>query len=296
MTDQKPRYGVDAYLDWVEKEGLPVADDYAIDLFQVETAPWPRFGVKAAAVHLKGRGDFANMFVFDIPPGSSTTPQRHLYEEVVYVLEGTGSTQIAFADGRTRSFEWGPRSLFAIPLNARHRHFNGSGRERALIASTTDLPMVMNLFHDERFVFESEFEFATRAGKSGYFSGEGDLITVRPGNHMWETNFVPDLASIELKSWGDRGAGGSNIMFVLADGVMHAHISEMPVGTYKKGHRHGPGFRVMCVTGHGYSLLWFDDQKDFQRLDWKYGVVFPPADRQFHQHFNTSRFPPRSLA
>src|SRR6266446_6200412 len=265
MNEQKPRYGVDAYLDWVEAEGLCVFEDYAVDLFAVETAVWPRYGVKAAAVHLKGRGDFANMFVFDIPPGGATAPQRHLYEDVVYVLEGTGSTQIELADGRKKSFEWGPRSLFAIPLNARHRHFNGSGRDRALIVSTTDLPLVMNTFHDARFVFETDYEFTARTGKNEYFAGEGDLITVRPGNHMWETNFVPDLAAIELKSWGDRGAGGTNIMFVLADGTMHAHISEMPVGTYKKGHRHGPGFHVMCVTGHGYSLLWYEDGKDFRR-------------------------------
>ena len=133
MTEDKPRYGVDAYLDWVAKEGLPVAEDYGIDLFKVETALWPRAGVKSAAVHLKGRGDFANMFLFDLPPGGATTPQRHLYEDVICVLEGTGSTQIEFADGRKKSFEWGPRSLFAIPLNARHRHFNGTGRERALL-------------------------------------------------------------------------------------------------------------------------------------------------------------------
>lgn len=297
MINQAPAlYGIDTYLDWVSKEGIPVTEDYGIDLFKVETALWPRYGVKGAAVHLKGRGDFANMFLFDIPPGAATTPQRHLYEEVVYVLEGSGSTQLEFGDGRKKSFEWGPKSMFAVPLNARHRHFNGSGRERALVVSTTDLPLVMNTFHNDRFIFTNEFDFADRAGKNEYYSGEGDLIKVRPGNHMWETNFVPDLASIELKSWGDRGAGGTNIMFVLADGTMHAHISEMPVGTYKKGHRHGPGFHVMCVTGQGYSLLWFEGEKDFLRIDWGHGVVFPPADRQFHQHFNTSAYPARYLA
>ena len=54
MNEQKLRYGVDAYLDWVESEGLKVFDDIAVDLFAVETAPWPRSGVKAAAVHLNG--------------------------------------------------------------------------------------------------------------------------------------------------------------------------------------------------------------------------------------------------
>jgi quercetin dioxygenase-like cupin family protein len=293
---EAPRYGIDSYLDWIAKEGLKVTEDYGIDLFTVETGDWPRYGVKGAAVHLKGRGDFCNMFVFDIPPGQSTSPQRHLYEDVVYVLEGRGSTQVEFSDGTKRSFEWGPKSLFAIPLNAKHRFFNASGTERALIVSTTNMPLVMNTFHNEDFVFGAEFDFVDRAGKREYYSGEGDLITVRPGNHMWETNYVPDLAGIELKSWGDRGAGGTNIMFVLADGTMHAHISEMPVGTYKKGHRHGPSFHVMCVTGHGYSLLWYENEKDFLRIDWKHGVVFPPADKQFHQHFNTSQNPARYLA
>jgi mannose-6-phosphate isomerase-like protein (cupin superfamily) len=297
MNDEAaPRYGIDSYLDWIKKEGLKVTEDYGIDLFTVETGDWPRYGVKGGAVHLKGRGDFSNMFVLDIGPGQSTSPQRHLYEDVFYVLEGHGSTQIEFQDGTKRSFEWGPKALFAIPLNAKHRFFNASGTERALLVTTTNLPLIMNTFHNEDFVFGADYDFIDRAGKREYYSGEGDLITVRPGNHMWETNFVPDLAGIELKSWGDRGAGGTNIMFVLADGTMHAHISEMPVGTYKKGHRHGPSFHVMCVTGHGYSLLWYENEKDFLRIDWKHGVVFPPADRQFHQHFNTSQNPARYLA
>jgi quercetin dioxygenase-like cupin family protein len=297
MTQQiEARYGIDSYLDWVEREGLPVAEGLAIDLFAVETRPWARYGVKGAAIHCQGRGDYCNQILLDIPAGTGTSPQRHLYEELFYVLEGRGSTQLEFANGQKHSFEWGPRSMFAIPLNAKHRHFNGSGREHALLVSTTNMPMVINLYRNDDFVFDSDFSFTERMGKKGYYSGEGDLVMVRPGNHMWETNFVPDLTNIELQEWADRGAGATNIKLVLGDGTMHAHLSEMPPGTYKKGHRHVAGFHVMVVSGSGYSLMWYEGESDFQRIDWKHGMVFPPNDQQFHQHFTMSEGGARYLA
>jgi mannose-6-phosphate isomerase-like protein (cupin superfamily) len=291
-----PRVAVDVYLDWLVAEGIPVTEGFGVDLLQVPTKRWSRYDVGGAAVHLKGRGDFLNMFVFDIAPSGATAPQRHLYEEVFYVLDGRGSTAIETADGRKHSFEWGPKSLFAIPLNARYRLFNGSGAHSARLVSTTNLPAVLNMFHDEGFVFGNGWDFEQRAGDSKYFTGEGDFIPIRPGNHLWETNFVPDLAAIELQPWSDRGAGGSNIMFILADGTMHAHISEMPVGTYKKAHRHPADFHVMCVTGGGYSLLWYEGERDWVKVDWKHGTVFAPPDAMFHQHFNTSATPARYLA
>ena len=42
MNEQEKRHGIDPYLDWVKKEGLPAAEGYAVDLFAVETAPWAR--------------------------------------------------------------------------------------------------------------------------------------------------------------------------------------------------------------------------------------------------------------
>ncbi len=51
----------------------------------------------------------------------------------------------------------------------------------------------------------------------------------------------------------------------------------------------------MCVAGSGYSLMWFEGDQDFVRIDWQHGVVFPPADRQFHQHFTTSSVAARYL-
>jgi hypothetical protein len=113
---------------------------------------------------------------------------------------------------------------------------------------------------------------------------------------MWETNFVPDLAAFELQTWEQRGAGSSNMKFILADGTMHAHSSEMPVGTYKKAHRHGADFHVYAVTGHGYSLLWYEGDDDFVRIDWKHGWVFAPPDMMYHQHYNTASHPSRYLA
>jgi quercetin dioxygenase-like cupin family protein len=290
------RYGIDAYLDWVAAEGVPVVEAIGVQLLHVQTAPWARYGMDGAAIHLRGRGDFSNMMVFDIAPGGASAPLRHLYEDVIYVLEGRGNTEIELADGRKRSFEWGEKSLFSIPLNARHRHFNASGQKRARFATTTNLPLLLNAFHNVGFVFENPFAFADRTGSDAFYEGQGQLITVRQGNHMWETNFVPSLEDIQLQAYNDRGPGSMNIKIVLADGSMHAHVSEMQSGTYKKGHRHGAGFHVMCVLGKGYSLAWYEGDQDFTRLDWEHGFVFPPADLQFHQHFTTSATPARYLA
>ncbi|HWP27512.1 MAG TPA: hypothetical protein VNL39_14330 [Xanthobacteraceae bacterium] len=291
----QPKLLLDPYLSWAEGEGVPIIEDFGVDLLKVATGPWPRFGIDGAIVHLKGRGDFVSVFVLDMAPGATTEPQKHLYEEVVYVLSGHGSTMVETSAGR-HSFEWGPKSLFALPLNCRYRHFNSSGRERARLASTNNLPAILNLFHNENFVFDNPFRFVDREGAPGFFAGEGNFVPVRSGRNMWETNFIPDLAAFELKTWAERGAGGSSMMFILAEGTMHAHSSQMPVGTYKKAHRHGADFHVFAVTGHGYSLLWYEGDSDFVRVDWQHGVVFAPPDQMFHQHFNTSPYPARYLA
>jgi mannose-6-phosphate isomerase-like protein (cupin superfamily) len=115
----------DPYLDWVQQEGIPVTEDFGVDLFEVAPKPWTRLSVDGAAVNLKGRADVISMFVLEMPPGTATSEQKHLYEEVLYILSGRGSTTIESADGRKHNFEWGRGSLFAIPMNAKYRHFSG---------------------------------------------------------------------------------------------------------------------------------------------------------------------------
>ncbi|MCM2391863.1 ethanolamine ammonia lyase-activating protein, partial [Streptomyces sp. CWNU-1] len=108
--------------------------------------------------------------------------------------------------------------------------------------------------------------------------------------------FVPRVQELELREWAARGPGSSNVHLSMADGTTHAHVSEMPPGSYKNGHRHGPDFHIFPMSGSGYSLFWYEGEEGFRRFDWKHGSVYAPADQMFHQHFNTSAGPSRYLA
>src|SRR6201997_4178342 len=97
---------LDPYAAWAAQEGVPVIEDFGVDLLAVPTRPWARFAVEGAIVNLKGRGDFVSIFVLGMAAGAASAPQRHLFEEVVYVLCGHGSPTVETSDGRSHSFEW----------------------------------------------------------------------------------------------------------------------------------------------------------------------------------------------
>jgi hypothetical protein len=86
----------------------------------------------------------------------------------------------------------------------------------------------MKLYHDDAFIFENGHFFASRVGKDAHYTGNGDLSLVRGGQNIWETNFVPDLASIELTTWHERGAGATNLMFILATAICTPTSSASP--------------------------------------------------------------------
>src|SRR5205823_1632904 len=114
MADMAPagKYMLDPYLDWARLEGIPIHEEFGLDLSAVATAPWPRFGVNGAIIHVKGRGDAMTVLLVDIPPRGQTVPQKHIFEAAFYVLSGTGSAIVERYSGEPHQFEWGPGSVF----------------------------------------------------------------------------------------------------------------------------------------------------------------------------------------
>jgi quercetin dioxygenase-like cupin family protein len=288
--------GKTAYQKWVEAQGVPIIREFYIeDLRKVELAPWAGRGGRGAILNLIGTGDINDAYLSEIPPGGSLKPQRFLFEEMIFVVEGHGSTSVWNDENRKITFEWQAGSLFSPPLNTWRQHFNGSGTKPARFIAMTSAPPIINLFRNLDFVFNNPCSFDDRFdGDPESFSGKGKSYVAK-GRPTWESNFIPDVRALEVFSWKERGAGGGNIMIELAENAMSAHISEFPVGTYKKAHRHGPGAHVVVIGGQGYSLMWPEGSPP-KRFDWHDGSVVVPPDRWFHQHFNTGPTPARYLA
>ena len=169
-------------------------------------------------------------YVCEIAPGQTLAPQRHLFEEMIMILAGRGSTTVWNSAGARVTFEWKRGSIFAIPLNCSYQHFNGSGRDAARFVAVTNLPTVLNLYDDIEFVFGTAHDFKKRfSGEADYFTAKGEQI-----GFALQTNFVADAINLPLINAKERGAGGGHIRFNMAKGSLASHISQFPVGTYKR--------------------------------------------------------------
>ncbi|TBL81224.1 cupin domain-containing protein [Paenibacillus thalictri] len=281
-----------AYTRWVRNEGLDIIGaHYIYDLHTVELKPWARRGGNGVYINHEASRTTNDCYVCEIPTGGKLAPQRQLYEEMIYVLDGNGSTTVWNGEGKRITFEWQAGSLFAIPLNVWHQHFNGSGQEPARFLAVTNSPVVINLYDDADFIFNTEYDFKNRFnGEPDYFTNEGTQKGL-----LLETNFVANAKTIPLIFAKERGAGGGHIRFNLAKGSLNSHISQFPVATYKKAHLHGPGAHVIVLGGEGYSLMWPEGGTP-QKYEWKEGSMVVPPDRWYHQHFNTGTSPARYLA
>ncbi|MGH3343368.1 MAG: ethanolamine ammonia lyase-activating protein [Carbonactinosporaceae bacterium] len=280
------------YTRWVRSEGLDIVSaQYVPNLRTVDLLPWPRRGGAGVFINHEASRTSNDCYVCEIPSGGELAPQRQLYEEMILVLEGRGSTAVWNDAGDRVSFEWGSGAMFAIPLNTWHQHFNGSGSTPARFVSVTNLPPVINLYEDVDFVFNTPYDFTSRfGGEPDYFTSQGEQKGL-----LLETNFVADAVNLPLVAAKERGAGGGHIRFAMAKGSMNSHISQFPTATYKKAHRHGPGAHVIILSGEGFSLMWPEGEEP-RRYDWQPGCLIVPPNMWFHQHFNTGPAPARYLA
>lgn len=294
------------YFKWMAKEAIPVVDGFGVeDVRNIAMAPWARTGGNAAFINLYGMEGVTGMVVGEIPAGSALKTEKHFYEEVIVILEGQGATEIWQDGGTKQMFEWGPWSLFAPPLNTNHRLLNG-GPTPVKYLAVTNAPLVMDIVHNEEFVFNCPYNFSDRYGAADGYFNQGIKRYESGMQHIWETNFISDIQTATVDKREVKGAGVSITQFEIAGNSLIGHLAQWQAARYHKAHYHGAGAILLGLQSSGYVLLWSKESgshpfeagrdEDVVEIKWKAGSVYCPGGGWFHQHFNTGAEPARHLA
>jgi mannose-6-phosphate isomerase-like protein (cupin superfamily) len=284
------------YKKWIESEDVPiVGGEFVQDVRTEPLGYWERKDCKGAICTFSDQMA-ADGYIAEIDPGRNTKPQRQLYEEIITVASGRGATSVWYDGSAKRTFEWERGSTFAIPLNAWFQHFNASGTDACRYFALTSQPIAFELYRDPEFIYGMDYRFKDRfdPGDAEFFSRDGKYFTEYYGGIL-HSNFIPDIRKINLVAREKRGKGTKNMYIHMSGGSMLAHVSEFPVGRYKKAHRHGPGAHVFLLDSTGYTMMWREGETP-KRYDWHEGTVISPPAGWWHQHYNTGAQPCKFVA
>jgi quercetin dioxygenase-like cupin family protein len=297
---------------FMEGEGIPIFRGLGLKRVQdLPLQPWERLGGRGSYIQLWGTEGLWGMYVVEVPSGGALQVDRHLYEKVVLVIEGRGSTEV-WHEGKSKPqvFEWQRGSLFSVPLNAKHRFVNASNSPALLLCGTT-APAIMNLVNNTQFVFNCPFNFTDRySGDEGYFNPNEDIAPdpVR-GLAMRRTNFVPDVIIADLPLDNRRSPGYRRVEPHMAGNRFYLWIGQHETGRYSKAHKHESAAVLICLKGKGYTYTWPETLGErpweaglgdkVMKQEYEFGgmvTAAPMSGNWFHQHFGVSKDPLRLSA
>ena len=263
-------YQLNPYLGWQKEQGIPIHTGFFVeDLRKVALGFWQARNANGAFINLSN-AVVNDAVVLEVPAGKKTIPRRQLFDESVMIVEGQGATSMWYEDGRKKTFEWQQGSVFAIPPNVWHEHYAMSAPAR--LVSCTSAPLYMQLFNSDDFLFNCDYKFLDRyAEEENYFAESPKLLR---GFKGIETNLIADVRQwftrenvYALEEKGgfrqsrDRAHDAFSMRVRFAKTMMFLHLSGWSPGTYKKAHRHGPGFNIVILDGEGFSFMWEEGKK-----------------------------------
>ena len=292
------------YDRFMEAENVPLYRGIGVKRVQdLPMTPWKRLGGRGSYIQLYGTEGLWGQYVVEIPSAGALNVEQHLYEKLVLVVEGRGSTEV-WQEGQSKRhvFEWQRGSMFAIPLNARHRFVNATNAPALILCGTT-APNMMNLVDNSNFIFNCPYNFTDRfSGADDYFKPKDDILPdpIR-GLAQRRTNFIPDAINCELPLDNRRSPGYRRVEPSMGGNRFYVWIGQHETGRYSKAHKHASAAVLVCLKGKGYTYTWPESlgtrpweagrgdkvlRQDYEPV----GLVSaaPMSGDWFHQHFGTS--------
>lgn len=228
----------------------------------------------------------------EIAPGAKTPPHKHLAEEIIYIVSGSGHTDmwVATSDRKAR-YDWNAGDLLSPSLNTWHQHVNASDAPARFLSITT-APITRNVFPEAGFITSSDFVFEDRwqqgVTQDAEYTPEGgfegpEVVRMRVGHYL------PNIVRRELRQ---RRKGAWGITILPEGDLAGNHVLEMEVRekdgeifTDAEAHLHHHPWEVVYVVlaGEGYSDVRRDGE-DMRRVHWRAGDLFIVEANEYHDN------------
>ena len=222
----------------------------------------------------------------ELDPGATTTPHRHSWDALLFVVEGSGWSEIG-----GQRVEWKPWDALHLPAWTWHRHGN-EGEKTARLVSFSSEPLLtslnmavleeatngVDLFVRPAFAPAREGEDAYSRRVSRLASAQEEVAKARVHTayddiELRNTPRGTRTAFLVDESIGFKTSGLSAAMFQLAPGQAQTM------------HRH-PGEAFLYVIegrGHSYIDVKLEGGNEYE---WQAGDVINVDHFVWHQHFN----------
>jgi mannose-6-phosphate isomerase-like protein (cupin superfamily) len=299
------RSGTTAYDRWIEKEAVPVHSGLGIDdVATVELGRWDRLSCHGAYLELLGSESTNGAYVLEVPPGGKTTPERHLFEEVMFCVSGKALVSYWRDHAERAMFECQEGANFASPLNVWHQFQNPSTTESARFLAVTSAPATFRLLGSPEPIYDNDFTFTDRFdGGADFFTRAPNVVETRARETVM-TNLVPDIGTfhlMDIPQEASRGEGWRQRKLLLAGNRRSMVCAEFPGARYSLAHHHEPGFFIYIPRGQGFTLMWpkeagvqpyesgYGDK--VVRFDFHERSLYAPPRGWYHNHFNVAEDP-----
>ena len=286
---QHPKMLLDPYAIWAAKEGVPIHEDFGVDLLRGRTAPWPRFGVDGAIVHVKGRGDFMTVFAARPPARrQDRAAEAHVRGGWCTCSPATAAPSSSATRASAISSNGDRRAC------SRCRSTPATSSSTPPAASAPASPRPYNLGRAQSVpqrairlrqpVAFPEREGRRRISRRGRF---------HPGQarqaHVGDELPCPTRAASSCTSGAHAAPAPPTSSSSSPTACCTPTSRKCRSAPTRRRTATAPDVHVYIISGEGYSLLWYEGDKDFVRASTggPAGCSRRPTC-MFHQHFNTA--------
>ena len=277
-----------------ESQWLVVNGLIAKDLYRHPLKPRPKRGEFNAARFDDLAGNTTLGCHLGEMTGEKNIGHRHVDEAIIFMLGGPGYS-ILYNNDTTRNWPtqhkvpWQSGSLLAIPVNAYHQHFNLDPATPVRQLAIKNVPLLRKVFNSSEVIYANSFRFLDRYNDEADYYARSEKVAER----VLRTNIVPDLRTVELAPWPERGIGVSTLYFDMAGmQTLRPHVTELAPGGRTAPHRHLREELIHVLGGSGHTRIWVDGGPEVT-IEWEAGDLFSPPLNAWHEHVNTGAGPAR---